>query len=142
MRNFFYSITSALARFMYGRNGRDQLNDALVTAYLVVWLVSIFLRQIPVVAAVIGILSILLAVLLLFRTFSQNLEKRREENAKFLAWWYPFKNRIANARQRRLDKDHKYFVCKDCKAVCRVPVGKGKIEITCPKCGRKMIGKS
>ena len=84
----------------------------------------------------------LLAVLVLFRTFSRNLSKRRAENERFLAWWRPVKQRITGAWQRRRDKDHKYFTCKNCKTICRVPTGKGKIEITCPKCGGKIIGKS
>lgn len=36
MRNVFYRASSALARFMYGRNGSDQLNVALLAVYLVV----------------------------------------------------------------------------------------------------------
>ena len=42
------------------------------------------------------------------------------------------------SRARRADRDHRYFVCKKCGAVCRVPVGKGKIIITCPKCGAQI----
>ena len=36
MRNLFYKISSAMARFMYGRNGGDQLNGALFALYLAV----------------------------------------------------------------------------------------------------------
>ena len=91
---------------------------------------------------VLSALSLLTAVLMLYRMFSKNLPKRREENARFLNWWLPKKNRLAASRQRRLDKEHKYFSCKNCKAICRVPAGKGKIEITCPRCGQKISGKS
>ena len=41
-----------------------------------------------------------------------------------------------------MDKEHKYFTCPNCKTVCRVPRGKGKIVITCPKCGGEIRGKS
>ena len=47
----------------------------------------------------------------------------------------------AGAKARRADKEHKYFTCR-CGAICRVPVGKGKIVITCPKCGAKIEAKS
>lgn len=43
-----------------------------------------------------------------------------------------------NAKARHADKAHKYFTCKNCKTICRVPVGKGKIVITCPKCGAQI----
>ena len=142
MRNFFYRVSGAIARFMYGRNGTDQLNAALLAAYLLVWLVQILLGRNQTARLVLEAVSLALAFLVLFRTFSRNLPKRRAENAKFLNWWQPIKNRFAAARQRRQDKEHKYFVCKSCKTICRVPAGKGKVEITCPKCGGKIIGKS
>lgn len=142
MRNFFYRVTGTIARFMYGRNGTDQLNMALLAAYLLVWLIQALLRRNFAVRMVLEAVSLALAVLILFRTFSRNLHKRQAENAKFLSWWSPVKNRLAIARQRRQDKEHKYFVCKNCKTVCRVPSGKGKVEITCPKCGQKIIGRS
>ena len=142
MRNFFYRVSSAIARFMYGRNGSDQLNLALLTVYVLVLLVQALLGRIAAARMVLEVISLVLAVLILFRAFSKNLSKRRAENAKFLNWWYPVKNQISGARQRSQDKEHKYFTCKNCKTICRVPAGKGKLEITCPKCGGKIIGKS
>ena len=47
-------------------------------------------------------------------------------------------NSRQNAKARHADKAHKYFTCKNCKTICRVPVGKGKIVITCPKCGAQI----
>lgn len=142
MRNLFYRLQNSMAKFMYGRNGTDQLNIALLVVYLVLCLVQMFLPRSVAVTAVFNVLTLLLAAVVLFRLFSRNLTRRRAENAKFLSWWYPVKNRVAGVRARRRDKDHKYFTCKGCKTICRVPAGKGKIEITCPKCGRKIIGKS
>ena len=109
MRNFFYRMSSALARFMYGRNGNDQLNLALLTVYIVVLLVQALLGRIHAARVILEIIMLALAVLVIFRSFSKNLTKRRAENARFLNWWYPVKGRISGARQRRLDKDHKYF---------------------------------
>ena len=120
MRNVFYRASSALARFMYGRNGSDQLNVALLAVYLVVCLLRALFVRSAAAAAFFNILTLLAAALLLFRMFSRNLVRRR----------------------RSLDREHKYFTCKSCKTICRVPAGKGKIEITCPKCGEKIIGKS
>ena len=142
MRNFFYRISSALARFMYGRNGNDQLNLALLIVYVAVLVLQALLGRIYAARVILEAITLALAALVIFRSFSKNLTKRRAENARFLNWWYPVKSRVSGARQRRQDKDHKYFTCKSCKTICRVPVGKGKIEITCPKCGGKIIGRS
>ena len=144
MRSFFYKLSSALARFMYGRNGTDQLNWAILVVYLVMWVLRtvVSVLDIALAAAVIDLLMLALAVALLWRTFSRNLSKRRAENQKFVNWWYPIKGRFAAAKARRADKDHKYFTCKNYKTICRVPAGKGKIVITCPKCGHQIRGHS
>ena len=145
MRDFFYKMQSALARFMYGRNGTDQLNRALLVLYLVLWIGGTVLSAVLDSRILYNVINTLMAVVMVaifYRTFSRNLAKRREENRKFLAWWWPIKSRMAGAKQRRMDKEHKYFTCRRCKTICRVPAGKGKIVITCPKCGSKIVGKS
>lgn len=144
MRSFFYKLSSAMARFMYGRNGTDQLNWAILVMYLVLWVIRILVSalDVTVAAMIIDVIMFLLAVVLLWRTFSKNLAKRRAENQRFINWWWPIKNRFAAAKARKADKAHKYFTCKNCKTICRVPAGKGKIVITCPKCGHKIEGKS
>lgn len=144
MRSFFYKLSSAMARFMYGRNGTDQLNWAILVMYLVLWVVRILVSalDVTVAAMIIDVIMFLLAVVLLWRTFSRNLAKRRAENQRFINWWWPIKNRFAAAKARKADKAHKYFTCKNCKTICRVPAGRGKIVITCPKCGHKIEGKS
>lgn len=138
---FFQRITNALSRFMYGRNGGDQLGLATIWTAILIDIVSMFLKQ-ETVRAVLGFASTVLIVIALFRMLSRNLQKRRAENAKFLnAVWNPVKRRIDGTRQQRQDKEHKYFTCT-CGAVCRVPRGKGKIVITCPKCGAQIHGRS
>ena len=74
----------------------------------------------------------------LFRIFSRNLTKRRSENQRWVNWMWRMKSSRQNAKARHADKAHKYFTCKNCKTICRVPVGKGKIIITCPKCGAQI----
>ena len=144
MRSFFYKLSSAMARFMYGRNGTDQLNWAILVMYLVLWVIRILVSalDVTVAAMIIDVIMFLLAVVLLWRTFSKNLAKRRAENQRFINWWWPIKNRFAAAKARKADKAHKYFTCKNCKTICRVPAGRGKIVITCPKCGHKIEGRS
>ena len=142
---FFQRIGNAMARFMYGRNGMDQLNRALLTAYLVLFALQMLTAGILRSAMLTRIVDLLLwvvMILVMFRMFSRNLPKRREENQKWVSWWYQVRSRNSGARARHADKDHKYFTCKSCGAICRVPVGKGKIIITCPKCGGKIEAKT
>lgn len=142
---FFQRIGNAMARFMYGRNGMDQLNRALLTAYLVLFALQMLtagiLRSVM-LTRIVDLLLWVVMILVMFRMFSRNLPKRREENQKWVSWWYQARSRNSGARARHADKDHKYFTCKSCGAICRVPVGKGKIIITCPKCGGKIEAKT
>lgn len=141
---FFQRIGGAFARFMYGRNGWDQLNQALFGGYLALWVVEIvfsFLKQGLAVRICEAVLFTLM-VFLFFRMFSKNLYKRRLENQKWVSWYCGLKNRSAGAKARHADKEHKYFTCKNCKTICRVPAGKGKIVITCPKCGTEIKAKT
>ena len=143
--SFFRRIGNGLARFMYGRNGMDQLNRALFWLYLILWgaeLVSGFLLKSALLIRSFEALLFALMLFIFFRMFSKNLTRRRAENQKWVNWAWRLKSRGAGARARHADKDHKYFTCKNCKAICRVPVGKGKIVITCPKCGAQINAKT
>ena len=140
---FFQKIRNALYRFMYGRNGMDQLNLALMILVLGMDVVAMLVqRRVPVLYLVLYWLSMALWLVVLFRMFSKNLYKRRNENQKWVNWLWKFKSSQAGARERHADKDHKYFTCKNCKTICRVPVGKGKVIITCPKCDAQIQGRT
>lgn len=141
--NVFRKIGNAIARFMYGRNGMDQLNLTLMWLVLILDLVTMLTqRNHAVISMVLYWISMAGWVYVLFRIFSKNLSKRRGENQKFVNWVWRMKSSRAGAKERHADKDHKYFTCKNCKTICRVPVGKGKIIITCPKCGAQIHAKT
>ena len=142
--SFFQKIGNAIVRFMYGRNGMDQLNRVLFWGYMAAFFGQ-FLFSVLHLRVLVLLCEILLwplMILIFFRMFSKNLPKRRAENQKFWNWWCGVKRRNADAKVRHADKDHKYFTCKTCGTICRVPVGKGKIIITCPKCGAQIRAKS
>ena len=139
--SFFQKIGNAIVRFMYGRNGMDQLNRVLFWGYMGTFLAQALFSALRWQAPAL-LCEIALWLVVLFRMFSKNLYKRRNENQKWVNWLWKFKSSQAGARERHADKDHKYFTCKTCGTICRVPVGKGKIIITCPKCGAQIHAKS
>ena len=120
-----------LSRFMAGRYGMDQLNRFMSYAVLVLLLVNFILKS-PVIYAV----GIVLLVLIYLRTFSKNLEKRRRENAWYLRKTYAVTNGVKNWFDRlKQSRDYAFFRCPSCRAMLRVPRGKGKLRVTCRKCG-------
>ena len=137
-----------LRRFMEGRYGADGLNRFLTVCGWVLLLSGFVLSGIDSRAAVI-IGSVLVAlswaflILSLFRTLSRKTSQRAAENYKYfvyrhkvLGWFRQWKNRWQDR------KTHRYFRCPQCQATVRVPKGKGKIRITCPKCKNTFIKKS
>ncbi|MEA4896069.1 MAG: hypothetical protein VB064_12545 [Oscillospiraceae bacterium] len=122
------------AKLMYGRYGLDELSKFLSTVSLVVMFVSMLL---PSAARSIGfIAAIIILVNAYYRIFSKSFEKRRAENARFLRWRQPVLDRLRLRREMwKQRKEYKFFKCPSCKAVLRVPKGKGKIRVVCKKCG-------
>ena len=137
----FQRIGNALSRFMYGRNGVDQLNLALLWAYILLWIpqtVLVLALRLEILDILFDLVRLAVVVFMFYRIFSRDLSRRRSENQRFLNWWWRRKSSFQGARARHADKTHKYFTCKNCKTICRVPVGKGNIVITCPKCGAQI----
>lgn len=132
-------IRNAIYRFMYGRNGVDALSWALLIVEVVLSLLGSLFGG--VVSSITYFLSMVLAFIVMMRIFSRNVGARRAENARFLAWCGPLANDIRGAKARRADTAHKYARCS-CGAWCRVPRGVGRVELTCPKCGRKKVIKA
>ena len=127
LRNVGYKLRSSLQRFMTGRYGTDKLNMAILCIGLAFSLLASFLPG-AAVKLLFTTVSYVLMFLAIFRTLSRNVYKRYEENRKFLLFF-----------QKLKDKDHRYYNCPRCHQQVRVPKGKGKISITCPKCREKFI---
>ena len=130
MRNFLAKLRSALQRFMMGRYGTDKLNMAILITSLCVCVVGMFI-PVAAVRLALTVISYVLMGIAIWRCFSRNTYKRYRENRKYLL-----------LMDRIKDRQHKYFDCPLCKQVVRVPRGKGKISVKCPKCGEKFIRKS
>ena len=132
-----FLIRSALARFMYGRNGTDQLGLFSLSVYVVIWMVQCVTRW-----YFLMVLEYILLFLILYRMLSRNLAKRRAENMKFLQIVRPIKNRFLSSRARFRDREHRYFKCPNCGQQMRVPRGKGRITVHCRSCGATFEEKS
>lgn len=127
---------SRLRETMVGRNGFDKLSITLIVLSLVL---NSFNRVFPLIM----LFALILMIYAIWRAFSKNLAKRREENYRFTHIVGDIGESFAQWRFRRQQaKQFKFFVCPSCKSKLRVPRGKGKISITCPKCGQKFGGKT
>lgn len=120
-----------LRRLLYGRYGSDRLMWALLA------LVGIFMFLSWLTSwRVWWFFSVLVLAVCYFRIFSRDIMRRRTENEWFLRLWHPAAKRISLAREAARDvQTHRHFNCPGCSQPLRVPRGRGRIEIRCPRCG-------
>ena len=127
-----------MQRFMAGRYGNDQLKQFIFIVAIISMVLEIITRQ-----SLFYTLTLVLLILAYVRVFSRNINKRYEENMKFLqkkdAILNKFRKQKYYAAQRR---NYHIYTCPQCKQKIRIPKGKGKISITCPKCRTSFIKKS
>ena len=130
LRNLGAKLSAGLRRFMMGRYGTDKLNMAILGAGLIACIISMFVHFAP-VNLLLTLISYVLMGWAIFRTLSRNTYKRYQENRKYLM-----------LVERLKDRQHRYFTCPKCRQTVRVPRGKGKLAITCPRCKERFIKKS
>ena len=126
LRAFGAKMRGAIQRFMYGRYGLDRLSTVMIYTGFGIFLVTLFFNL-----PILSLISNILMFWALFRILSKNTYKRYQENRKF-----------SSILERLRDRQHRYFDCPKCRQSVRVPRGKGKIAITCPRCKERFIKKT
>jgi len=138
-------------RWLQGRYGFDPFSRTLILAALAVSVISWFFGRgaMGVYYALRGVMTALM-VFALFRAFSRNIYARQQELARYMAierkvrnFWQSlsFKRKnYVNVRSER--KNYKHLQCPQCAQKLRVPRGKGRIRVTCSKCGNRFEAKS
>lgn len=138
MNSFLQKLKNSLYKFSYGRYGSDQFSKFLLYGGLALFFIYAITG--------IGLLYTISLVILIyncFRILSKNHQKRYQENQVFLIYKGKFDSKFALQKRKWNErKTHKFFKCSKCKTVVRVPKGRGKIEITCPKCHNTFVKKS
>ncbi len=127
-----------LNRFLYGRNGTDQLGVASLGAAVLLSLLSnirgLTLLFVP---------SFLLLAYAVFRIISRNVTARRRENAAFIRAFGGIPRFLRRFSERlRGMRVYKYYKCPGCKKSLRVPRGKGKVKVRCPQCGNEFVSRT
>ncbi len=143
--NFLYRISE----FMRGRRGWDQFGLFLMIASFIIEIAGNLLRM-----RIVYYIGLALFFYCVFRIFSRNLYKRERENMKYLQTMYKIKNWRTIRQQKKsgtytYDESERqrngrggstvyaYYYCPSCKQQVRIPAGKGRVNVTCPRCGEK-----
>ena len=127
-----------LYRFMRSRYGMDALSGFLTWTGVILMLLDCFVS--------IGIFYLIGIICFIYgyvRILSKKYEKRAAQNKWFLDHTLGIRSIfIRRKKDKQAGKDYKVFNCRKCHQMIRVPKGKGKIKITCPKCGNSFIKKT
>lgn len=130
-----------IARFMYGRYGMDPFGRFLLIAALVLLVISMFLGSVA--NLIFWVLGLAALVWCYARALSRKFDKRRAENNKYLRVKAAVMQWFASVKTRWTQrKEYRFFRCPSCHALLRVPKGKGRIQLTCRKCGNRFERKS
>ena len=127
-----------LMYFMQGRNGMDDFARALNWISLAFLIISLLTKW-----NILYWIGFGLLFYMYFRVFSKNIPKRYAENQKFLNLRYDIKRKYSSMKtefsQRKI---YRFYRCPMCNQKVRVPKGRGRICITCPKCRTEFVKKS
>ena len=131
-----------LNRFMQGRYGVDNFARFTLGVALFVIVVGPFMRQ-NAAGGVLDTVGFILIIYTYFRILSRNISARYAENQKYLKMTAGIRRKLASWKSQLAQrKIYHIYRCPGCKQKIRVPRGRGKIEIRCPKCNTRFVKKS
>ena len=137
------NLKNRLNQFMQGRYGVDDFARGTLVFALALIIISTLMGSGSRLGWLLEMIGLLALVYNCYRVFSRNISQRYEENKAYLAKtasirsWF---NREKNIMKQR--KDFHIYSCPGCGQKIRIPKGKGRIEISCPKCHTKFIKNS
>ena len=123
---------------MIGRYGQDELGKFILSLSLILLIINLFVKT-----AALSTAALVLIIYSYYRIFSRDISARYAENKKFLTSLDPLRRKFFSSKNKYDNrKVYKYIKCPKCKFEMKVPKNKGKIRVTCKKCGEKFIVKS
>ena len=131
-------LREKIQRFMIGSYGHDSLNKDLSTAALVLMALSLLFGW-----RVCSLLATAALILLYYRMLSRDIAARSRENAMYYQLKQQAMGKLRQFRSRlSQSKTYHFYRCPQCRQTLRVPRGRGRIAITCPKCHTEFVKKS
>ncbi len=135
----FRSWYAGFMQGRYGERGIDEYGHFLNIVTIVFLLLSMLFRRVGIFYWI----ALALIIYDYYRLLSRDFTRRRRENDRYLQIRYNRGAFMDDMRRKREDaKVHKIFKCPRCHQKVRVPRGKGRISIRCPKCGEEFVKKS
>jgi flagellar biosynthesis component FlhA len=128
--SFWEKVKQTVRSYMNGRYGGDELSKLLLWGGFVLYIVGSFSRL-----PLLTLIGLAAYIVVIYRMFSRNIEKRRAENQRYLIVMNKWKTKWNQAAARRQNrKEYKYFKCPNCHSWLRLPHKVGEVTVTCGHC--------
>lgn len=126
-----------MMRFMQGRYGNDRLGQVMLGLAMVCVVLSLF--RIPFISTI----GLVVLILTYYRMFSRQIARRTAENQKYLQLEWKLRAKLQKQKQSLAQRrTHRIYKCPNCRQKIRVPRNRGRIAISCRKCGTEFIRKT
>ena len=128
----------SVARFMQGRYGVDAFSRFQSYASVAFLLFSLLFKRVAdgKISTLFFYIAFALLIWSYVRMLSRDFLKRQKENDKYLELSSGARSFFLLQRDRiRQRKSYAFFRCPGCREILRVPRGKGRIRISCRRCG-------
>mgnify|MGYP004447337515 FL=1 len=141
LQKYITMLREDIKEAMGRRCGLDELNNLIMLVGFLYVVAALFTKN--KIFLLVGAAFVILCYL---RVFSKNVDKRKRENDFYMRYMGKvvlearlLKLMIRMKCKSILDKEYVYFVCDACHQVIRVPKGKNKVNIRCPKCNHTFV---
>ena len=131
-------LDQKLSSWLRGRNGADSIVRAVGYLALILIVIDLIFRLGWVVW-----IALALLIYAWWRVASKKLDARRSEDERFRKLLGPAAAWLGSPVEAMAEaKDYKHLRCPSCSQRVRVPRGKGRVRVTCPRCKEKFEAKS
>lgn len=141
LKKYVTMFRADMKEVMKRRCGLDELNNFIMLVGFIYVVIALFTNSW--ICILFGAIFIVLCYL---RVFSKNLEKRKKENDIYMRYmggvvgFVKYCKMCVKMRIKTMkDEEYYYFVCSACHQIVRLPKGKNKINVRCPKCSKTFI---
>lgn len=143
LKKYITMFREDMKEVMSRRCGLDELNNFIMLLGFIFVVTALFMdkRQ-----WVFILIATALIVLCYIRVFSKNLAKRKKENDFYMRYMgnvVRFVNYLITCVKMKIrtmkDEQYAYFVCSSCGQILRIPKGKYRVSIRCPKCSKTFV---
>lgn len=143
LKKYITMFREDMKEVMSRRCGLDELNNFIMLLGFLYVIAAFFVHRWKWVFVLTAFVFIVLCYM---RVFSKDLEKRRKENdfyMRYMGSTVRFVKYLTTSVKMKFktmkDTEYAYFVCSSCGQILRVPKGKLKVSIRCPKCNQTFV---